>query len=172
MKYALALALLLFALPAKADSGNVTVNVTGYADFPNGVLDATFSWDLTNMTAVSLSSGTEFAGTAQTQLELLSFIQTGSLGPFTPVALTYSDPEWSNGAGYVFDAAMESLEAGPNGGSYIELEIIGPNGPAYLPQDGFGYTVSEVPEASTWIMLLAGFAGLLLLGKMKAFATP
>jgi hypothetical protein len=41
-----------------------------------------------------------------------------------------------------------------------------PGGPA-LPQAGFGYTVSEVPEASTWIMLLAGFAGLVFLGAEK-----
>jgi hypothetical protein len=175
IKYALAFALLLFALPVRADSGTVTVNVTGFADFnSNGnVLNCAFSFDLTNEIAATYPNETQFYPTVDTVLTNASFSSTGNMGPFTLILNglggtgNSSDPAWQSSNGSVLDMALESLDTV---GSYIEIEMLEANdlsgGPA-LPQAGFDYTISEVPEASTWVMLLTGFAGLLFLGQTK-----
>ena len=72
--------LMLFALPAKADSGNVTLQVTGTSDFNISggyVLDDTFSF------TVNAIDGSTYFPTASTTISNVRFSSTGNLGTFT-----------------------------------------------------------------------------------------
>lgn len=168
MKYLVVCALLLFGLPAWADSGTVTLAVSGTSDFSISggyVLDDTFSF------TVSAVNGATFFPTASSMISNVQFSSTGNLGTFTfvPESVYTGDPQWTNSSGFVFDTALESLE--PSGG-FIEIELFVPPSASmypgeYLPQSSsFQIKVLPAPEPSGLLLLLAGVAGVVVL-KLK-----
>lgn len=156
--------LLLFALPAKADSGTVTVNVTGTADFnANGyVLDGSFSYDVTGIDAAT------FFPTASSMVTNITFSSTGNLGLFTLSNFSTSDVSWINSNGFIFDT---EIDGGFNpAGNFLDIELfvpVGPNpGPAIPTSESWKFT--EVPEPSALALLLVGMLGMAALKLRRA----
>jgi hypothetical protein len=78
-----------------------------------------------------------------------------------PVSIAFFDS-----TGHLLETISETLTLGYNtysftpGGAFRGVEISNDNDPSGLRYYGFSYTASAAPEASTWAMLLVGFAGL------------
>jgi hypothetical protein len=170
MKFGICALLLLFALPAKADSGTVTLAVSGTSDFNISggyVLDDTFSF------TVSAVNSSTFFPTASSTISNVTFTSTGNLGTFAfvPEVVYTGDPQWTNGNGFVFDTALESLN--PSGG-FIEIELFvppsaSPNPGEYLPQtSSFQIKVVPAPEPEVLLLLVAGLAGIAVLKLRRA----
>ena len=166
--------LMLFALPAKADSGNVTLQVTGTSDFNISggyVLDDTFSF------TVNAIDGSTYFPTASTTISNVRFSSTGNLGTFTfiPEPVYTGDPQWTNGNGFVFDTALESLN--PSAG-FIEIELFvpasaSPDPGEYLPQtESFQIKVLPAPEPNGLLLLLVGLAEVAVLKLRRVGTRP
>jgi len=153
-----ALAVLLSAVGAKADSGALKVSGT---------------WDY-------LVSGQQFEVSLSYQLSEPSYLATvsditfSSNGLFGQFALFNDSPldmEWSNGngtAGVVVSAEIESFT--PGGPLQVYLIVPGNPGDPLLPFSATGPGIVAAPEPGTCELLIAGMVALIALSQTRAEA--
>ena len=160
MKLALAVAALLFASVAQADSGPA-YNISGSADFTVPVtgqnLAVSFSYTLNG------SSPND----ANATVSNIQFTTSGTFGTFTLFNSSPFDLQWSN-TGNPSDGVLFDLNDSQNFPAQVSMSLFD------LPADPFGpilpssatYQVVRAPEASTYAMLIAGI-GLVALRRWK-----
>lgn len=153
---ALLAALFLCALPAVADSGEITQNVQGNVSFTyNGQsTQESFSYTLSG------EIGQTGMLAADATLTNLQFSSSGAFGPFTLTFEDVWDQQWTDAQGLVF--ALSPISVAPSS-FQLEMHLITPYGP-YIPDGGRGVSAQVVPEPQSLALL---FVGLLVIAMRR-----